>query len=111
MKFAHPELISKGVGSMPTIFYAGWWINFGMFSALLSMIALGFIMQAFEQIILNIMTNRFSILLFSLYIYGILFFSKYAITSYIGILFDLEIVVPILLIYILNKYLNKERRI
>jgi len=108
MKYTHPELVKIGVvGSMPTAFFADWWINFGIFVSLLSMFILGFIMQIFEQLLISAMNHKFSVYLLSLYIYGILFFSHYAMSSYVGLLVDEKIVIPAIIFYGFYKLQNR----
>jgi hypothetical protein len=111
MKFAHPELAKLNIiGSMPTVFYADWWINFGLTVSLLSMLLLGFIMQAFEQVTLYLLSKRFSIILLAFYVYGILFFASYTSTSYVGIIVDEKIIIPGIIIGIVYLIGNFKKR-
>jgi oligosaccharide repeat unit polymerase len=91
--YAYPEKVSNGlVGSLPTVFYADWWINFGAFGAIFSMLLLGFILQFLDLILKSYVLIKKSIIPIAYYIYLMFFMSKYVGTSYVGILFDFEFV-------------------
>lgn len=90
---AYPGKVSTGlVGSLPTVFYADWWANFGAFGAIFSMLLLGFILQFLDLIFKSYVSIKKSIIPIAYYIYIMFFMSKYVGTSYVGILFDFEFV-------------------
>jgi oligosaccharide repeat unit polymerase len=86
------------VGSMPTVFFANWYVNFGTIVSLLSMIIFGFIIQLFDTMFINKLAKKRTVLTSSLFVYVIYFFSKYTSTGFEGILFDADIVFPFLLV-------------
>lgn len=102
MNFAHPELSSLGrVGSMPTIYFADWFINFGTIMACFSMIFFGFITQLLDILILRKLAIKKTLLLSVLYVYLIEYFAHFSGTSFFGIVFDLQWIVPSLIIFVL----------
>jgi oligosaccharide repeat unit polymerase len=111
MQFVHPELKEAGItGSMPTVFWADWFINFGKYAIFLSMILLGIIIQSVDILFVRLMQKRKNILLLSLFVYILFFFKKYIATSYFGIIFDTGIIIPISFIFGLYYILQKVER-
>ena len=109
MAFVHPELKDLGiVGSMPTVFWADWYINFGVFAIFLGMILFGFIMQSLDIFLINRMKKRKRVLMLALFVYLLFYFKRYIATSYLGILFDTNIVLPVLLFIVLNSILKRK---
>lgn len=105
--FAYPERIKLGiVGSLPTVFFADWWSNFGAIGAVFSMLLLGFILQSVDYILKQFIVTKKSFLIISFYIYVMFYMSKFVGTSYVGIIFDFEIILITLLfitLYLFNK--------
>lgn len=102
MNFAHPELAKLGiVGSMPTVFFADWFINFGPIMALFSMIILGFILQMSDIFFISKLANRKTLLLSVAFIYMINYFGKFAGTSFTGILIDTDWIFPMFTIFMI----------
>ena len=100
--YAYPQKIASGiVGSLPTVFYADWWINFGVIGATLSMLLLGFLLQFLDLLFKSYVSINNSIIPISYYIYLMFFMSKYVGTSYVGILFDFEFVLVSILALVL----------
>ena len=100
--YAYPDKVSSGlVGSLPTVFYADWWINFGAIGAIFSMLFFGFILQFLDLIFKSYVLIKKSIIPIAYYIYLMFFMSKYVGTSYVGILFDFEFVLTSVLALIL----------
>ena len=109
MAFVHPELKDLGiVGSMPTVFWADWYINFGIFVAFLGMILFGFILQSLDIFLINRMKKRKRVLMVALFVYLLFYFKRYSSTSYLGMLFDTNLVLPILLLLVLNEILKRK---
>ena len=100
------------LGSWPTVFYGNWYDNFGYFGALFSMFLLGMIIQFADIKLYRHISAKKHILVIGLYIYLIHFFSKYAGTSFDGILIDTQLIFPIIitffLFYINGYFLKKE---
>lgn len=99
MMFAHPELIQMGiVGSMPTVFYGDWFINFGPYAALFSMVLFGFIIQLSDIVFLSRLSKNKSLFSSVLFIYCIGHFSKYSQTSFVGMILDTSLMFPIFIL-------------
>jgi len=99
MEFAHPELVELGiVGSMPTVFFADWFINFGPLMALFSMVLLGFILQITDIYFISKLAKHKSLLLSVVFIYMINYFGRYAGTSFTGIIIDTGWIFPVFII-------------
>ncbi len=95
---AYPQKVATGiVGSLPTAFFADWWINFGTIGAIFSMLLFGFILQFFDLLFKSYVTLKQSIIPISYYIYLMFFMSQYVGTSFVGILFDFELVLVTIL--------------
>jgi hypothetical protein len=110
MRFVHPELKEIGVvGSMPTVFWADWFINFGKYALGFSMLLFGFIIQSLDIFFITIMKKKKSVLLLVLFIYLLFYIKHYIATSYLGILIDTNIVIPI--IFMLGLYYLSEKHI
>jgi hypothetical protein len=100
MNFAHPELAKLGiVGSMPTVFFADWFINFGPLMALFSMILFGFILQITDIVFITKLSLNKSVLISVLFVYMISYFGQFAGTSFIGIIFDTAWVFPLVILF------------
>jgi hypothetical protein len=112
MKFVHPELKEIGVvGSMPTVFWADIWINFGFYIMLLGMFLFGFLLRTIDILFIRILNKQKIVIILSLYIYYILYSRTYNVSSVLGIFFDTDIVVPTLItiiIYIFYKWRGNE---
>ena len=108
MRFVHPELKEIGVvGSMPTVFWADWFINFGKYALAFSMLLFGFIIQSLDIFFINKMQGRKSVLLLVLFIYLLFYMKHYIATTYLGIFIDTNIVIPIIFMLGLH-YLSKK---
>jgi len=108
MDFVHPELQELGiVGSMPTTFWADWYINFGLFTTFLGMILFGFIMQSLDIFLINRMKKRKRVLMLALFVYLLFYFKRYIATSYLGMPFDTNLVLSVLMLLILNAILKR----
>ena len=100
--FSNPELAKLGiVGSSPTVFFADWFINFGPFMALFSMILLGFILQMTDIFFISKLAKHKSLLLSVLFVFMINYFGKFAGTSYVGIVIDTDWIFPVFVISML----------
>ncbi len=109
MAFVHPELKDLGiVGSMPTVFWADWYINYGAFVALFGMILFGFIMQSFDIYLIRRMQKRKRVLILALFVYLLFYYKRYIATSYLGVVFDTNLVLPVLILFILNEILKRK---
>ena len=99
---AYPEKVATGVvGSLPTVFFADWWINFGPFGAVFSMLIVGFMLQFMDVIFKSYVLIKKSIIPIAYYIYVMFFMSKYVGTSIVGIFFDFDFVLTSTLALIL----------
>lgn len=99
--FVRPYLITEGiVGSLPTVFFMEWYINFGILMMLFSMFIFGVFIGFVDFIFIKnvILTNHKNILLITLYAYLILYFSNFAITSNVNMIVDTKLIVPVFLI-------------
>lgn len=108
MEFVRPELKDIGVvGSMPAVFWADWFINFGVYTIFISMILFGFLIQSLDILFIAYIKNKKSILILALFIYILFYFKRYITTTYFGIIFDPNIILPIIFIVSLNYILQK----
>ena len=101
------------LGSFPSVFYADWYDNFGYIGAFFSMFFLGFVMQILDIKMMYFITKYKSVIILGIYIFMLNFFSQYALTSYVGILFDTHLVFPIvigLFLFTINKFLLKKEQ-
>ena len=97
--FTEPHLVKLGiVGSSPTVFFVDWFINFGVYMALFSMILFGFMIQMIDIYFLSKLAKYKSLLLSVLFIFLINFFGDFSGTSYIGILFETKWAFPVFII-------------
>jgi len=111
MEFAHPELVQMGiVGSMPTIFFADWFINFGPYMALFSMILFGFMIQMVDIYFITKLAKYKSLLFSVLFVFLINYFGNFAGGTFIGIITDTNWIFPvfIMLLLIAIKQLREE---
>jgi oligosaccharide repeat unit polymerase len=100
--FAHPELVSMGiVGSMPTVFFASWFINFGMIMALFSMLFFGFLIQTIDIILIRKLNKNKNIYYMVMMIVLMFYFGQFAERSFEGLIFDPSFYMPILLLLFL----------
>lgn len=108
MNFVHPELNSLGiVGSMPMVFWGDWFMNFGIIYIFISMLLFGFLIQSFDIFLIKLISSKKTVVLLSIYLYSLFHFKSYSVTSYFGIMFDTNIVIPVLFFLMLNYILNK----
>jgi oligosaccharide repeat unit polymerase len=99
-QFAFPEVASKGiVGSMPTVFFAYWMLNFGYITAFFSMFFFGFILQFVEFLFSKVLRSSPSVFVISYYIVMIDFFLKFVADDYAGIFFDLNWILPLVICF------------
>lgn len=111
MNFTHPSLARTGiVGSMPTVFFAQWFINFGTIMALFSMILFGFIIQLLDIIFIRKLNKNKNLYVLTIFIVTIFYFGKFAITNFEGFIIDPNFYIPfiiLLFIKILKNTLKK----
>ena len=87
--FAYPKYSQMGiVGSVPTVFYADWFINFGLIMALFSMFLIGLLLQSLDIYFINKLSSKKTVIISTMFIYMINYMSKFTRTSYVGIIFD-----------------------
>lgn len=99
MEFAHPEIVSTGrIGTMPTIFYADWFINFGPLLAGFSMLLLGFILQITDIVFIRFLIKYKSVFISALFIYIINYFGKFSGTTFTSIMFDTHLIFPVVVL-------------
>lgn len=96
--------INNGVvGSMPTVFPAEWFVNFGwpgiFLSFILFVLIMSFLMR-FCNYQLKKYNDKYAEAIF---IYIIVYLAKYVGTSFTGIIIDTELIIPILLLLVLRK--------
>lgn len=106
--FTFPELADLGiVGSMPTVFYADWFINFGLIGALFSMIFFGLILQGVEVFFIKKLLKTKKIIFVSAFLFVIYYFSQFAGTTFTNLIFDVYLIVPmffVLSLYIASRF-------
>lgn len=113
MEFTHPNLVKLGiVGSMPTVFFASWFINFGLIMMFFSMILFGFIIQMFDIIFIRTLNKNKHIYLLVALIITMYYFGQFAETSFEGFIFSPTFYFPLLFMYMMyvvrNSLLKKE---
>ena len=109
MDFAHTELRDKGiVGSMPVVFFAEWFANYGWGVALLSMFGFGVLLYTLDTLFVSRMLKKKRAILLAMYLYIMFYFMHYSVSSVSGILFDTHLIVPIILGYLLYKITETE---
>ena len=92
-----PELAKLGiVGSMPTVFFADWLINFGRAAALFSMVFFGCLIQFIEIFFVNKLSKSKSLIFSGIYLFLIYYFSQFAGTTFTNLIFDIYLIVPLL---------------
>lgn len=107
MDFTHPELAESGVvGSMPTIFFANWLMNFGVLMMFFSMILFGFILQSLDIIFIRSMKKKKHIYITVAFIITMFYFGQFAETSFEGFIFSPTFYFPILLMFIIYVFRN-----
>ena len=101
-RFAYGGVKVDGVvGSMPSIFFGVWYINFGKPLAIFSMFLLGFILQSIDILFIHKLVKNKSLLFSAFYLFMIIFLSRYVGTSYVGILFEEKLLFIFILIVII----------
>ena len=92
-----PELAKLGiVGSMPTVFFADWLINFGRTAALFSMVFFGCLIQFIEIFFVNKLSKSKGLIFSGIYLFLIYYFSQFAGTTFTNLIFDIYLIVPLL---------------
>lgn len=105
MEFANPELVKLGiVGTMPTVFFADWFINFGPLMALFSMILLGFILQIADIIFITKLSKCKNLLWSVLFVFMINYFGGFSGSSFVGIVIDLNWIFPTFIMFLIIIY-------
>ena len=106
-EFAHPEMIESGIrGSMPTVFFAYWFLSFGYFVSLVAMIVFGILIQAAECFTIVNFKIKPNVYLVAFYVILVDYFSKYLAEGYEGIMFDLQWIVPLLMYIIYSGFVS-----
>ncbi len=101
-KLAEPVLAQKGqVGSAPTVFWADWYLNFGVIGALFSMLFFGFMVRLVDILFISRLSNKKSIVGLSVYVFLINYFKMFSGTGFQGILFDVVLYFIPLLLFVL----------
>lgn len=94
-----PGVSESGVvGSMPTVFFGDWYVNFGYVGVVIGSYLFGLLIQLIDSYFLR--KRSITLRMRALHVYLILFFTKYSATSNLGIFVDYSFVVPILLTFI-----------
>lgn len=110
--FVHPYMIDKGIiGSMPAVFWAEWFINFGVYALFFSMLLFGFVMQSLDILFINYMKKSKTVLILALYIYLIFYFQRFTVTTCSNIIIDPNFILPVILIVGLNYIVNRKGKI
>jgi hypothetical protein len=114
MNFAHPELEKSGiVGSMPTVFFASWLVNFGVLMMFFSMLLFGFIIQILDIFFIRVLNKNKNIYFIVSLIITMFYFGQFAETSFEGFIFAPTFYLPIFImffIYILRNSLKIKRK-
>jgi hypothetical protein len=104
-EFAHPEMAETGiVGSMPTVYYAYWMLNFGYISAIGSMLLFGCIIQLAEIVLTKKMREARNVYFIAFYVLMVDYFSKFISEGYEGILFDFQWIIPLFICFFYSFY-------
>ena len=97
------------IGSAPTVFYGDWYVNFGLPGMVLSMVFLGAFLQMCD-IIFSILIRKYkNIFIISLYIFLIIYFSRYALTTFVNLPFDIVIYATTLLTLVFSLFASKKQ--
>lgn len=111
MDFAHAELRDMHiVGSMPVVFFAEWFANFGWGAAIASMLLFGMLLFGVDYIFISQMLKNKSAILLGLYIYVMYHFKSYSTTSISGIITDTHLWIPIIvaiLLFVTTKNIQR----
>lgn len=97
-------LVDNGVvGSMPTVFCADWYANFGYIGLILSFVLFSFLLSAVIMFCQRQIKKYHDKYAEALFIYLIFYMSKFVRTSFVGIIFDQELIIPVVLIITLRS--------
>lgn len=99
MAFANPILSEQGiVGSMPTIFYGQFIINFGRWAAIPSSLFFGFILGLFGNFFRHYNINEGTPLLSAFFVYYLHYLSTFAGTGFANLPISPDFWLPIILV-------------
>lgn len=88
------------VGSMPTVFLGEMFANFGVIGMCIAAVFFGFLLESIDVLIMKAICKHKTIILCSLYVFFINFFSKYTGTGFSNLFVDIDIYI-VVLIYML----------
>lgn len=85
------------VGSMPTVFMADWYVNFGFIGIVLSFILFSFLLSLILISLRRLKKNNpnKTEIVSALEVYLTFYFTEYSGTSYTGIIFDMDLIIPV----------------
>ena len=113
MEFAHPEIVKTGVvGSMPTVFFGEFYLNFGYLGAAFSMIILGFILKTIDSTF-NLLISKSNLYLpiLALFFVYIDIAGTFSRASFLGLFTDINLFVlsiVSLMLIIINSIFTKQ---
>lgn len=104
--------VTDVVGSMPTVFMADFYVNFGFLGVFVSFLLFSFLLAFIDAFYMKRINKNGTSDIFdkSLYIYFIYYFSRYSSTSFMGILFDEKIYFVVFIIFAL-KQISKNKKV
>lgn len=99
MNYAKGDLLGDLVGSMPTVFIAELYVNFGVIGMVLGGILFGFLLQSLDIVIVTYMLRSKTVLASSLYVFLVYYFSEFAETGISGIIVDANLYLVLLIAF------------
>lgn len=97
---------SDVVGSMPTVFMADWYVNFGYLGVILSVLFFTVILVCLIIIFNKKLSRQNDVYTNAAFIIIIEHFAWYSGTSFTGILFDMDLIIPLCLLFVLKCLRN-----
>lgn len=107
MNYAKGDLLGDLVGSMPTVYIGEMYINFGLYGLALASLMFGFILQTLDILFVRYLLVNKSVLVSSLYIYMIYYFSQFTETGISGIIIDTDLYIVLFISFVyclINRY-------
>lgn len=94
------------VGSMPTVFFGSWFINFGIIGMLFSMVLLGFIMQVLDVFFIKALKKKKSIYLAVPFILTAFYFSHFSQSNFEAFFISPGFYLPIFFMFVIYVVKN-----
>ena len=97
------------VGSMPTVYFGEWFLNFGPWAALISMLVFGCLLQLVDIYFQGRLNRKKTPLLSCMYVYIILYFLQFTGTNLSRLLFAMDLFVPAFLLFLLHQLTRRRK--